>query len=405
MIRTIRKRDGRQVGYDRGKIEAAIVKAFAATGEEDYADREKPAAGKVALAAEERLEETRLISPSVEQIQDVVENALMDSGYIKTARAYILYRSERSKIREMNTSLMKTYEEIAFKSSVDCDHKRENANIDADTPMGTMLKYGSEGAKKFYEMFVIDPVFSSAHRSGDIHIHDLDFYAITTTCCQIDLIKLFDGGFSTGHGVLREPNGIASYSALACIAIQSNQNDQHGGQSIVNFDYAMARGVAKTYAKKYRELLLTSLTLLSGEQCETRAREALTRLRDGGNIPSIGNERHMPSELEILSSAGFDAKIASDAQKFAAAHAREATERETYQAMEGFIHNLNTMHSRAGAQTPFSSINYGMDTSHEGRMAMKCVLLATEAGLGGGETPIFPIQIFRVKEGVNFNPG
>jgi ribonucleoside-triphosphate reductase len=404
LIRTIYKRDGRQVGYDRRLITTAIAKAFAATGEEDHSS-EDGAAEEVTRVVEERIEGTGLISPSVEQIQDVVEGALIDCGYVKTARAYILYRAERSRTREMNTSLMKTYEEIAFKSAVDCDHKRENANIDTDTPMGTMLKYGSEGAKKFYEMFVIDPVFVEAHRSGDIHIHDLDFYTLTTTCCQIDLIKLFEGGFSTGHGVLREPNDIASCSALACIAIQSNQNDQHGGQSIVNFDYAMARGVAKTYSKKYRDLLLTSLVLLQGESCEERVLETLARLRDKGYIPSLGNEKYMSYELEALSGAGFDTKTAEDAQKFTRTRAGEATERATYQAMEALIHNLNTMHSRAGAQTPFSSINYGMDTSPEGRMAVKCVLLATEAGLGGGETPIFPIQIFRVKDGVNFNPG
>ncbi|MDR1885236.1 MAG: anaerobic ribonucleoside triphosphate reductase [Synergistaceae bacterium] len=405
MIRTIRKRDGRQVGYDRGKIATAIAKAFAATGEENYAPRDESPADRVAMVVEERLEGTGLIAPSVEQIQDVVESALIDCGYVKTARAYILYRAERSKIREMNTSLMRTYEEIAFKSAIDCDHKRENANIDADTPMGTMLKYGSEGAKKFYEMFVIDPAYAAAHRAGEIHIHDLDFYTLTTTCCQIDLIKLFEGGFSTGHGVLRAPNDIASYSALACIAIQSNQNDQHGGQSVVNFDYAMARGVAKTYAKRYAELLLMAFSLLGGTGCCGTARDVLKRLRDDGGMPALEDGEYMERERAALCGAGIDAKIAGDAQAFAEPRAVESTERAAYQAMEGLIHNLNTMHSRAGAQTPFSSINYGMDTSPEGRMAVRCVLLATEAGLGGGETPIFPIQIFRVKDGVNFNPG
>ncbi|MDR3331697.1 MAG: anaerobic ribonucleoside triphosphate reductase [Synergistaceae bacterium] len=405
MIRTIRKRDGRQVGYDRGKIATAIAKSFAATGEENYAARDESAAERVAKVVEERIEGTGLISPSVEQIQDVVEGALIDCGYVKTARAYILYRAERSKVREMNTSLMKTYEEIAFKSAIECDNKRENANIDADTPMGTMLKYGSEGAKKFYEMFVIDPRFAAAHKAGDIHIHDLDFYTLTTTCCQIDLLKLFEGGFSTGHGVLREPNDIASYSALACIAVQSNQNDQHGGQSVVNFDYAMARGVAKTYTRKYRELLTTAFSLLSGQGSYEKIKEVQKTLKENGFVPGLENGGYMAAELEALISSGFSEEEAERAQKFAATRAKEDTERASYQAMEGLIHNLNTMHSRAGAQTPFSSINYGMDTSPEGRMAVRSVLLATEAGLGGGETPIFPIQIFRVKEGVSFNPG
>jgi ribonucleoside-triphosphate reductase len=396
VIRTIRKRDGRQVGYDRSKITSAIARAFAATGEAGGAAEE------TAKAVEERLEFTGLISPSVEQIQDVVESALMDRGFARTARAYILYRAERSRVREMNTGLMKTYEEIAFKSAVDCDIKRENANIDMDTPMGTMLKYGSEGAKKFYEMFVIDPRFVSSHKSGDIHIHDLDFYSLTTTCCQIDLIKLFEGGFSTGHGVLREPNGIASYSALACIAIQSNQNDQHGGQSVVNFDYAMARGVARTFATKYREFLLIALSL-GGEVDMEVASSALDDLRERGLLPSLEDCGYAAAEREALSGAGCPGEAVSDAQLFARERAESAAERATYQAMEAFIHNLNTMHSRAGAQTPFSSINYGMDISPEGRMATRSVLLATEAGLGGGETPIFPIQIFRVKEGVSFN--
>ncbi|MDR1917208.1 MAG: anaerobic ribonucleoside triphosphate reductase [Synergistaceae bacterium] len=404
MIRTIRKRDGRQVGYDRAKIAAAILKAFRATGEAG-SPREEPVHEMIARIVEERIESTGLITPSVEQIQDVVEAALIDCGCLTTARAYILYRAERTRVREMKASLMKTYEDIAFKSAKECDIKRENANIDADTPMGTMLKYGSEGAKKFYEMFVIDPRFVAAHKSGDIHIHDLDFYTLTTTCCQIDLIKLFRGGFSTGHGVLREPNDIASYSALACIAIQSNQNDQHGGQSVVNFDYAMATGVAKTYAKKYRECLKISLSLLAAGYADETLDSVVSRLKGKNFTPSLDDSDYIDAERAALLDAGFDETTVRRAQEFALSNALTATERATYQAMEGLIHNLNTMHSRAGAQTPFSSVNYGMDTTPEGRMAIRALLLATEAGLGGGETPIFPIQIFRVKSGVSFNPG
>ncbi|MDR1965888.1 MAG: anaerobic ribonucleoside triphosphate reductase [Synergistaceae bacterium] len=405
MIRTIRKRDGRHVGYDRGKIAGAICKAFRATGEEFDAGGES-AHERIAKIVEEKIESTGIISPAVEQIQDVVESALIDCGCVRTARAYILYRAERTRVREMKASLMKTYEDIAFKGATECDSKRENANIDADTPMGTMLKYGSEGAKKFYEMFVIDPRFANAHKAGDIHIHDLDFYALTTTCCQIDLLKLFEGGFSTGHGVLREPNDIASYSALACIAIQSNQNDQHGGQSIVNFDYAMAVGIAKTYARKYREFLSTALELvLDGADLEAAGR-AHSALKSAGKAPSLeGGGDYADAERARLLEAGFEDGAVMRAQEFAARHAAAATERAALQAMEGFVHNLNTMHSRAGAQTPFSSVNYGMDTSPEGRMATRSLLLATEAGLGNGETPIFPIQIFRVKSGVSFNPG
>ena len=245
MITTITKRDGRTVHFDINKIASAIEKAFAATiGKKDYAIC-------LALAQEvsDIFEEKQIDSPTVEQIQDTVERVLINHGHVRTAKAYILYRAERTRVRNMNDRLMKTFEDITYKDATDSDIKRENANIDGNTAMGSMLKYGSEGAKHFYESYVLNPAHSEAHRNGDIHIHDLDFYTLTTTCCQIDLIKLFHDGFSTGHGVLREPNDIASYASLACIAIQSNQNDQHGGQSIANFDYGLAPGVAKTSEK------------------------------------------------------------------------------------------------------------------------------------------------------------
>ena len=232
MITTITKRDGRTAYFDINKIASAINKAFAATtGAKDNATC-------LALASEVAniLETNGIESPTVEQIQDNVESVLISHGYVRTAKSYILYRAERTRVRDMNTRLMKTFEDITYSDAKESDIKRENANIDGNTPMGAMLKYGSEGAKHFNVMYVLNPKHSEAHRNGDIHIHDLDFYTLTTTCCQIDIIKLFKDGFSTGHGVLREPNDISSYSALACIAIQSNQNDQHGGQSIVNFD-------------------------------------------------------------------------------------------------------------------------------------------------------------------------
>ena len=165
--------------------------------------------------------------PTVEEIQDIVEKVLIEEGHASTAKSYIIYRNERSRVRELKTNLMTTMNELTFSKAIDSDIKRENANIDGDVPMGTMLKYGSSASKEFYELYVLDPDHSKAHRNGDIHIHDLDFYTLTTTCTQIDLAKLFKNGFSTGHGVLREPNSIQSYAALACIAIQSNQNDQH----------------------------------------------------------------------------------------------------------------------------------------------------------------------------------
>ena len=272
--------------------------------------------------------------------------------------------------------------------------------------MGSMLKYGSEGAKHFYESYVLNPAHSEAHRNGDIHIHDLDFYTLTTTCCQIDLIKLFHDGFSTGHGVLREPNDIASYASLACIAIQSNQNDQHGGQSIANFDYGLAPGVAKTYKKRYRSNLTSLIEVMDCAAHAKKTKEIFQTLTAENLIPTLdGSQAYTEREKELLLEAGVPEEILDKIQSFSAKKATEETDKATYQAMEALLHNLNTMHSRAGAQTPFSSINYGMDTSTEGRMVMKNMLLVTEAGLGNGETAIFPIQIFRVKDGVNFNPG
>ena len=405
LISTIRKRDGRLVPFDQEKISRAISKAFHATYKPDQED----VACRLSDEVLSILELEGNPEPEVEHIQDVVERVLMDNGYIQTAKAYILYRSERSRAREMNTRLMKIYEDITFADAADSDIKRENANIDGDTAMGSMLKFGSEGAKQFYDMFVLNPDHAKAHREGDIHIHDLDFLTLTTTCCQIDIQKLFRGGFSTGHGTLREPNDIASYSALCCIAIQSNQNDQHGGQSVVNFDYGMADGVRKTFIRIYRQNLARALMLLADqEDPEAKVRSMIEQIQsETGLSPTLQDcDAYFAAELPHLTEQfGCDAALMQKAQQFAHKRACKETDRATYQAMEAFIHNLNTMHSRAGAQTPFSSINYGMDTSPEGRMVMKNLLLSTEAGLGNGETPIFPIQIFRIKDGVNFNPG
>ena len=402
MITTITKRDGRTVHFDINKIASAIEKAFAATiGKKDYAIC-------LALAQEvsDIFEEKQIDSPTVEQIQDTVERVLINHGHVRTAKAYILYRAERTRVRNMNDRLMKTFEDITYKDATDSDIKRENANIDGNTAMGSMLKYGSEGAKHFYESYVLNPAHSEAHRNGDIHIHDLDFYTLTTTCCQIDLIKLFQDGFSTGHGVLREPNDIASYASLACIAIQSNQNDQHGGQSIANFDYGLAPGVAKTYKKRYRSNLTSLIEVMDCAAHAKKTKEIFQTLTAENLIPTLdGSQTYTDREKALLIEAGVPEEILDKIQSFSAKKATEETDKATYQAMEALLHNLNTMHSRAGAQTPFSSINYGMDTSTEGRMVMKNMLLVTEAGLGNGETAIFPIQIFRVKDGVNFNPG
>ena len=401
-IERIIKRDGRVVPFDIDKITDAIFNAAQVLGGKDR-EMSSYLAKQVELYL---LEVCHNSVPTVEQIQDAVEKILIENGHARTAKEYILYRAERTRIRDMDTRLMHIYEDLTFKEARDNDVKRENANIDGNTAMGTMLKYGSEGAKEFYKMYVIDPKYARAHENGDIHIHDMDFYTLTMTCCQIDLLSLLKGGFSTGHGHLREPNDIESYAALACIAIQSDQNDQHGGQSIPNFDYSMAPGVRKSYKRLYFDNMGKMLELLFGLEngaARMRAfgREAEKRL---GVFPCMSwdNDYREVELKQLLQYA--DEPAVRQLQEKAAMFADREIVRKTYQAMEALIHNLNTMHSRAGAQVPFSSINYGTDTSPEGRLVMKSVMEATEAGLGNGETPIFPIQIFKVKEGVSYNP-
>ena len=402
MITEIIKRDGRRAPFRIEKITDAIFAAAQASGGQDYEMAQRLARQVVQLLDNENM----ITIPTVEQIQDTVEKVLVKNGHARTAKKYILYRNERTRAREMNTRLMKIYEDLTFKSSLENDIKRENANIDGDTAMGTMLKYGSEGAKQFCEMFILDPEHARAHREGDIHIHDLDFYTLTTTCCQIDLLKLFAGGFSTGHGFLREPMDIRSYSALACIALQSNQNDQHGGQSVPNFDYSLAPGVAKTFRRSYRDNLAKALDLHAGiDLCEELARSLLDETEAATGLqPAFDGKNGFDQALQArLAEAVGDQ--AEKVLRFTRKYAVKGTRSATYQAMEALVHNLNTMHSRAGAQVPFTSLNYGTDTSPEGRLVTECLLLATEAGLGNGETSIFPIHIFKVKEGVNFNPG
>ncbi|HIV68271.1 MAG TPA: anaerobic ribonucleoside triphosphate reductase [Candidatus Butyricicoccus stercorigallinarum] len=399
MIQQIEKRDGRCVFFDVTKIANAIYKAAEASGGHDY-----QMSMRLALDVADYVEaHSPTATPTVEYVQDAVEKILVESGHAKTAKAYILYRNERSRQREMNTGLMKIYEDLTIQSAIENDIKRENANIDGDTAMGTMLKYGSEGAKQFNEMFLLEPHIAKAHREGDIHIHDFDFYTLTTTCTQIDLLKLFDGGFSTGHGFLREPNDIMSYSALACIAIQSNQNDQHGGQSVPNFDYSMAPGVRKTYWHRYRDNLAKALEAYGVEDDALETAKALIEACD--QKPVLADDNGASERIRIRLLERTDVETVDKILAFAVKYARRETERATYQAMEALVHNLNTMHSRAGAQIPFSSLNYGTDTSPEARLVTKSLLLATEAGLGNGETSIFPIHIFKVKEGVNYNPG
>ncbi|MBM6761436.1 anaerobic ribonucleoside triphosphate reductase [Megamonas hypermegale] len=407
MITKIKKRTGDIVQFNAQKIADAIRKANLESIDETFSGEQlKELTHKVVQSLTEKI-------PGVEQIQDTVEKVLIAGNFASTAKAYILYRAEHTKLRQARANLMDIYNELTFAKAKDADIKRENANIDADTAMGTMLKYGSEGSKYFITSQILPKDIAVAHMNGDIHIHDMDFYMLTETCCQIDLLKLFHNGFSTGHGYLREPNDIRSYAALACIAIQANQNEMHGGQAVPMFDYCMAPGVAKTYRKQYYKALgyyfdsMLGMNIEDGKLLCKEIEKSIPVKVSMSSIDEFGEQlvQFLPRHQREHSFQEIDEATAQQAHKFSAKVAWQETDGATYQAMEAFIHNLNTMNSRAGAQVPFSSINYGTDTSPEGRMVMRNLLLATDAGLGDGETPIFPVQIFKVKEGVNYEKG
>ncbi|HEC1776591.1 anaerobic ribonucleoside triphosphate reductase [Campylobacter sp. RKI_CA19_01128] len=387
-IKFIIKRDKSQVTFDIFKIKNAIFKANINSTDEklnnDFLD--KLCDEVVALLDEKHIQ--------VEQIQDKVEEVLIKNALVNTAKSYILYRQKRAQIRNGSYDLLSLYDDLTFKDSKEADLKRENANINSDSAMGMMLKYGSEGAKYYVDECILPKHIANAHKNGDIHIHDKDFYMLTQTCCQIDLLKLFENGFSTGHGSLREPNDIRSYASLACIALQANQNEMHGGQSIPNFDFAMAKGVAKTFQKEYKKAINAffeiKLEQSLDEQCFKNA-----------NFQA-SSEKECFKELLRLD-LNSDENFLKQANSYAYKRALKQTQDATFQAMEALVHNLNTMNSRAGAQVPFSTLNYGTDTSFEGQMVIENLLKATMKGLGNGETPIFPVQIFKVKEGINYN--
>ncbi len=408
------KRNGKKVGFDASKIAIAIKKGFDSVKdiipEED--DESKPLVtayteddiNKVYLGVIKAIEkkyknETRI---KIEEIQDLIEIELDKKGYKDVLKSFSEYRERRNQSRALFSDdkkihkFLKTLEGLGLKNANEDDTKRENANIDGDSAMGTMLQYGSTVSKEFAKAYLMKKKFSMAHDEGDIHIHDMDFFAMgTTTCMQIELDKLFKKGFSTGHGHLRTPGNIGSYSALAAIAIQSNQNDQHGGQSIPAFDYYMAPGVLKTFKKEFKQHIYDLLDF--EDLLPFVSMDKVSKEIDKLNSIEVDITRFEPmyadsNRIKHLFEKSYEKALAK-------------TNRQTYQAMEAFIHNLNTMHSRAGAQVPFSSVNLGTDTSAEGRMVIKNFLEATEAGLGRGETPIFPVSIFKLKEGVNYNPG
>ena len=397
------KRNGRKlVDFDKTKIAIAIKKGFDSISIDDevkYTDKDIQ---KVYKGVIKRIEKVAKDNDKIkiEEIQDLIEDELKKDGYEDVYESFSDYRERRNNSRKLffdekkTHKFLKSIEGLGLKSANDEDAKRENANVDGDTAMGTMLQYGSTISKEFAKSYLMKSKFGEAHDDGDIHIHDMDFLAMgTTTCMQIELDRLFKNGFSTGHGFLRCPNDIMSYSALAAIAIQANQNDQHGGQSIPAFDYYMAPGVLKTFRKQFKQQIYDLLDYM--------------------DFTSFINMDKVAAVIDKLNSIDVDITVFENFYKdsdtilkvFSKSYdkALEKTNRITYQAMEAFVHNLNTMHSRAGAQVPFSSINFGTDTSSEGRMVTSNLLLAIDAGLGHGETPIFPVSIFKVKEGVNYN--
>ena len=399
---TVIKRSGKKVEWNGTKIAIAIKKAFDSLEKDEENHYSEKDVNKVYNSVIKRIEKEYKDEEKIkiEAIQDLIESELQKQGYPDVYKEFADYRERRNVSRQVffgekkQHKFLKALESLGLKSASEVNDKRENANVDGDTAMGTMLQYGSTVSKEFAKAYLMKPKFAEAHDNGDIHIHDMDFLPMgTTTCCQIDLNKLFKNGFSTGHGYLRQPKDIISYTALAAIAIQANQNDQHGGQAIPAFDYYMAPGVLATFKKQLKQSIYDYLDLTDFEYYINMDRVA----------KEIDKLKTIDIDLNIFDSFTKGSKQLERLFEKAYEKAYEKTDRQTYQAMEAFIHNLNTMHSRAGAQVPFSSINFGTDTSPEGRMVIKNYLLATDAGLGNHETPIFPISIFKVKEGVNYN--
>ncbi|WP_297641079.1 anaerobic ribonucleoside triphosphate reductase [uncultured Porphyromonas sp.] len=390
----ILKRDGSQQPYDGEKIRSAVDKAFRAAGlidEEGYA-----------LRIESLIQSDlchRNAQVAVEEIQDRVEAELMNLAP-QVAKKYIIYREWRTVQREKRTTLKRTMDGIV--SIEKNDINLGNANMSAYTPSGQMMTFASEVTKDYAMKYLLSAPFARAHAAGDIHIHDLDYYPTkTATCVQYDLADLFERGFHTKNGSIRTPQNIQSYATLATIVFQTNQNEEHGGQAIPAFDFFMAPGVRKTFIRQLADRLLYAHSLLSGRSLTDEERKGFVEALRGLEPPLA----HTDAAAEALA-AGLErigCQLPATAVRLALEEAYQRTKRETHQAMEGFVHNLNTMHSRGGNQVVFSSVNYGTDTSEEGRMVIRELLAATVEGLGQGEVPIFPIQIFKVKEGVNYS--
>ncbi|WP_311566860.1 anaerobic ribonucleoside triphosphate reductase [Porphyromonas uenonis] len=391
-IKQIIKRDGLQEPFTPSKIENAVLKAYIATGQTECLQEAKT----VTMGVLGRIEQEVI---SVEEVQDLVESELM-KVQPEVAKRYILYREWRNTERQKKSELKRNLDGIVTIDSNDVN--LSNANMSSHTPAGQMMTFASEVSKDYTYRYLLPTQYAEAHRRGDIHIHDLDYYPTkTTTCIQYDLADLYERGFHTKNGSIRTPQSIQSYATLATIVFQTNQNEQHGGQAIPAFDFFMAPGVYKTFLKHIAD---TARLFLHCQGATDLPSVQEIRELAGQHLDSIVPTSTAVTNLCQALSQRVNKEIPRKELVYLINQAIERTRRDTHQAMEGFIHNLNTMHSRGGNQVVFSSINYGTDTSAEGRMVIEELMKATTEGLGvGGEVPVFPIQIFKVKDGVNYS--
>ena len=363
MIQTVVKRDGRIVGFNEQKIMAAVRKAMLHTDKGEDERLVQQIADRIGFVGKPQM--------TVEDIQNQVEMELMKSSRKDVARAYISYRNQRSVARKAKTRDV-FLEIINVKNN---DITRENANMNADTPAGMMMKFSSETTKPFVDDYLLSEESREAVRQNRLHIHDKDYYPTKSlTCCQHPLDHILERGFSAGHGSSRAAKRIETASVLACISLETAQNEMHGGQAIPAFDFYLAPYVRASFVE------------------EVKALEELT----GENYAHIYNKEINDYLKKPLDGLEGEARMVQ--------HAINKTVARVHQAMEAFIHNMNTIHSRGGNQVVFSSINYGTDTSAEGRCVIRELLNSTYDGVGNGETAIFPIQIWKKKRGVNYLP-
>ncbi len=363
MIQTIIKRDGRVVGYNEEKIKAAIRKAMLTTdlGEDEALIQR--IVDRIGMTGKERM--------TVEQIQDAVELALMKSPRKEVARKYIAYRNQRSIARRAKTRDL-FMEIIAAKNN---DVTRENANMNTDSPAGMMMKFASETTKPFVDDYLLSDEARDAVRHNYLHIHDKDYYPTKSlTCVQHPLDRILEYGFIAGHGESRPAKRIETASIIGCISLETAQNEMHGGQAIPAFDFYLAPFVRSSFIEEVKNL------------------EQVTG-SDLSHLYNVEIEDYVKKPLEGL-----------EGEQRLLQHAINRTTARVHQAMEAFIHNMNTIHSRGGNQVVFSSINYGTDTSAEGRCIIRELLHSTYEGVGNGATAIFPIQIWKKKRGVNYLP-